>query len=131
MKITKQKITRFTTEDSQRAIEISDKVIEAGFLHKLPGDCLPIILFLITHLDHNNRVTTTTVEIAHSLPLNKKEVMEGLLHLENNNIIDIEANNNSMIITINFKELNLDKNKATNSNEGNSQKIADNENLDL
>lgn len=88
--VTQQQKIQFSLENSSQSVEIGNTAIEAGLLRKLPGACLSIFLYLVTHIEKNNVVLSNPTIISNYLPFNLKQIKEGLEHLEARDFIEID-----------------------------------------
>ena len=116
---TRENKIRITTGRDNKWVEIGHDAIRSGFLKKLPGTSLPILLYLLTHTENGTTVRATPETIARFLPCNKQETKEGLQYLAKKEIITL--NNRQRKITLHIENLRLNKGKSKKP--GNKNKL--------
>ncbi len=105
--LTKEEKLRITTGKDSRWLEIGRDAVRAGFLKKLPGASLGILLFLLTHTDNGSTVCTDVDTISSFLPCDLHKTRDGLKYLIENKIITIDTKSGEIIL--HMENLNLNE----------------------
>ncbi|MCF8008408.1 MAG: DnaD domain protein [Halanaerobiales bacterium] len=111
IKFIEHKKIRICCDDEKQSVELGKKSIINGLLKSLPGPSLPVIIYLLTHLGHENSVKTNPAIMAGFLALDRENIKKGLSILEKNGFINIKKDKEGDYRT----KIILDLDKLANS----------------
>ena len=85
-----KKITAFKTDAEENSVEIGAGLIKSGFLTQFPEASLSIFLYLASTAAHEETCTIRLQKLSCLLPVNRKDLKQGLNYLEEREIITLK-----------------------------------------